>query len=111
MRMSTAERRVSADPVGSLVGRDVEIARVEEAVRPPYREELAILIEGPAGIGKTSLLRAGVALAEAAGVTVLQARPVEAEATYAYATPRPRRSPRRRRRSLDWPATASPRVT
>jgi len=84
--MNKAARPVSADPVSSLVGRDAEIARVEAAVRPPYAEDLAILIEGPAGIGKTSLLRVGVALAEGAGVTVLYARPVEAEATYSYAT-------------------------
>ena len=55
-------------------------------VRPPYVDALAVLIEGPAGIGKTSLLRAGVATAEAAGAIVLLARPVETEANYAYAT-------------------------
>ena len=60
--------------------------RLRTALLPPYAEPLVILIEGPAGIGKTSLLRAGVAVAEAAGTTVMYARPVEAEATFAYAT-------------------------
>jgi hypothetical protein len=84
--MNTAARQPPADPVSSLVGRDEAIARVLASVQPPYVDALAVLIEGPAGIGKTSLLRAGVAKAEAAGATVLYARPVEIEATYAYAT-------------------------
>ena len=62
------------------------LLRLRTALLPPYAEPLAILIEGPAGIGKTSVLRAGVAVAEAAGATLLYARPVEAEATFAYAT-------------------------
>ncbi len=69
-----------------LIGRDGPLARLRAGLMPPYLEPLAILLEGPAGIGKTSLLRAGVAAAEAAGVTVLYARPVEAEAIYPYAT-------------------------
>jgi DNA-binding CsgD family transcriptional regulator len=69
-----------------LIGRDIALLRLRTALLPPYAEPLAILIEGPAGIGKTSLLRAGVAVAEAAGATVMFARPVEAEATFAYAT-------------------------
>jgi hypothetical protein len=84
--MNTAARQLPADPVSSLVGRDEAVARVLASVQPPYVDALAVLIEGPAGIGKTSLLRAGVAKAEAAGATVLYARPVETEATYAYAT-------------------------
>ena len=84
--MNTAARQPPADPASSLVGRDEAVARVVAGVQPPYAEALAVLIEGPAGIGKTSLLRAGVARAEAAGATILHARPVETEATYAYAT-------------------------
>ena len=69
-----------------LIGRDGHLARLHAALVPPYAEPLAVLLEGPAGIGKTSLLLAGVAVAEAAGATVMYARPVEAEATFAYAT-------------------------
>jgi DNA-binding CsgD family transcriptional regulator len=75
-----------ADPVSSLIGRDQALARVLTSVQPPYVDALVVLIEGPAGIGKTSLLQAGVAKAEAAGATVLYARPVETEANYANAT-------------------------
>ena len=84
--MTTSARQTHADPASSLVGRDEAVARVLAGVQPPYVDALAVLIEGPAGIGKTSLLRAGVASAEAAGATVLYARPVETEANYAYAT-------------------------
>jgi DNA-binding CsgD family transcriptional regulator len=74
------------DQVSSLVGRDEAVARVGAAVQPPYSDALATLIEGPAGIGKTSLVRVGVARADAASATVLYARPVETEATFAYST-------------------------
>ncbi len=84
--MITSARQVTADPVSSLVGRDKAVVRVLAGVQPPYVDARAVLIDGPAGIGKTSLLRAGVAQAEAAGATVLYARPVETEASYAYAT-------------------------
>ena len=65
--MNTAARQPPVDPVPSLIGRDEAVARVIAGVRPPYVDALAVLIEGPAGIGKTSLLRAGVATAAAAG--------------------------------------------
>src|ERR1700690_4625260 len=84
--MNPAARQPPADLVSSLIGRDEAVARVMAGVRPPYVDALAVLIEGPAGIGKTSLLRAGVATAEAAGAIVLFARPGETEANYAYAT-------------------------
>ncbi len=84
--MTTSTRQMPAYPASSLVGRDEAVARVLTSVQPPYVDAQAILIEGPAGIGKTSLLRAGVAKAETAGATVLYARPVETEANYAYAT-------------------------
>ena len=84
--MTTSAPQMPADPVSSLVGRDEAVARVLAGVQPPYIDAQAVLIEGPAGIGKTSLLRAGVARAETAGATVLYARPVETEANYAYAT-------------------------
>jgi DNA-binding CsgD family transcriptional regulator len=69
-----------------LIGRDGYLSRLRAALLPPYADPMVIVLEGPAGIGKTSLLRAGIALAEAADATVMYARPVEAEATFAYAT-------------------------
>jgi predicted ATP-dependent serine protease len=49
-------------------------------------EELpgAILIEGEAGIGKTSLLRASVAAAVDAGYRVLSCRPAESETAMGF---------------------------
>ena len=69
-----------------LIGREGPIEQLRRLLLPPYDESRAVLIEGPAGIGKTSLLRAGVAMAEAAGAMTLFARPVETEVTFAYAT-------------------------
>jgi DNA-binding CsgD family transcriptional regulator/tetratricopeptide (TPR) repeat protein len=68
-----------------LIGREALLTWLRGSLLPPFGDPLAIIIEGPGGIGKTTVLRAGVAQAEAAGVTVLLARPVEAEATYTYA--------------------------
>ncbi len=82
--MSAATHLASEDLAASLVGRDDEIARLLAAVEPPYDDAMAVLVEGPAGIGKTSLMRIGAARAEAAGVTVLNTRPVETETTFAY---------------------------
>lgn len=84
--MNTAVRQFPAASASSLVGRDEAIERVLAGVQSPYVDARAVLIEGPAGIGKTSLLRVGVSKAEAEGATVLYARPVETEANYAYAT-------------------------
>ena len=84
--MNAAARQPATHPVSSLIGRDQAVARVLAVVQPPYVDAQAVLIEGPAGIGKSSLLRVGVAQAEAAGAIVVVARPVETEANYAYAT-------------------------
>ncbi len=68
-----------------LIGRDDTLARIAEFVRPPYGAARALVIEGPAGIGKTSLLRAAVSKAADAGATVLSTQPVETDASHAYA--------------------------
>jgi len=44
------------------------------------------VLEGEAGIGKTTLCRSGIAMAERAGFQVLEARPVEPECSLAFAT-------------------------
>ncbi|HTI74331.1 MAG TPA: ATP-binding protein, partial [Mycobacterium sp.] len=46
----------------------------------------ALLVDGEAGIGKTTLLRAGLARARERDVRVLSARAVEAESVLAYAS-------------------------
>src|SRR5205085_359720 len=46
----------------------------------------ALVIQGEAGIGKTAVWLEAVAMAEALGFRVLQARPAESEAKLSYAT-------------------------
>ena len=43
------------------------------------------MLEGEAGIGKTTLWRSGIAMAERAGFRLLEARPVEPESSLAFA--------------------------
>jgi DNA-binding CsgD family transcriptional regulator len=65
-----------------LVEREVEIARLVEALDlARHGSGRAVSIEGSAGIGKTSLLRTAVDLAEADGTIVLEAAagPIERE--------------------------------
>ena len=61
-----------------LVGRTAEVARSVE-VAAGTTPEVAVLIEGAPGIGKTVILQAAIDAAEAAGALVLQTRPGEAE--------------------------------
>ena len=68
----------------SLVGRGAELAmlrRFVEAGRPGR----ALLLEGAAGIGKTTLWEAGVAAARRAGLRVMTSRPASAEARLSFA--------------------------
>jgi predicted ATPase len=76
--------RPEAPPASGLVGRELELEAVHEALltRPA---PVAIVLEGEAGIGKTALLHAGVADAEARGMRLLSARPAEAETGLSYA--------------------------
>ena len=46
----------------------------------------ALVLEGEAGIGKTTLWRSGIAAAEHAAFRVLEARPVEPESSLAFAS-------------------------
>jgi len=64
--------------VGGLVGRTTEVARAVE-VAAGNTPEIAVLIEGPPGIGKTVVLQAAIDAAAAAGALVLETRPSEAE--------------------------------
>jgi DNA-binding CsgD family transcriptional regulator len=70
-----------------LVGRAPEIAeldRILDAVLATAATPAGLVLEGPAGIGKSSLLAAARERARARGLLVLEARPSEAEATYAF---------------------------
>ncbi len=68
-----------------MIGREAEVARVARFLDRVPSDPAALLIEGEAGIGKTTVWLEAVASAEASGYRVLQARPAEAEATLSYA--------------------------
>lgn len=62
-----------------LVGRSSEIEAVDRLVGKLREGPAALLLEGEAGIGKTTIWREGVARARSAGVHVLRAAPAESE--------------------------------
>ena len=59
-----------------LVGRETELAAVGEFLRSSHAFPGALVFEGEAGIGKTTLWRSGIAMAARAGFRLLEARPV-----------------------------------
>ncbi len=68
----------------SLVGRDAEIDLLYEFVTRAGRQGEALLLSGEPGVGKTVLLNAAAAIAEAEGSLVLRAGGVEFEADLPY---------------------------
>jgi len=75
---------MSTDPL-AIVGREAELEVVLAFLA--QRDELpgALLLEGEAGIGKTTLWHAGVAAAERAGYRVLSCRPAGGEVELSFA--------------------------
>jgi DNA-binding CsgD family transcriptional regulator len=70
--------------VEQLVGRDAELQAIHDALARPG--PVGIVLEGDAGIGKTALWRAGIAVAETEGLRTLVARPAEAETGLSHAS-------------------------
>jgi len=66
-----------------MIGRERELATIERFLE--QRGPAALTIEGEAGVGKSTLLRAGIERAVELGWRVLIARPVEPEAEMAFA--------------------------
>jgi len=62
-----------------IVGRDEELAALHQFVVRPANGPAALVLSGEAGIGKSTLWRAGVEAAREQGLRVLTARPTEAE--------------------------------
>jgi predicted ATPase len=82
---TTAVRLSGREPAGLLVERERDLAVVEEAVAEAVWGRAAlVVIEGPAGIGKTRLLTEGRRLAREVGVRVLVARASELEGELAF---------------------------
>jgi DNA-binding CsgD family transcriptional regulator len=67
----------------AIVGRGAHLDAVEALLDGDRLR--ALVIEGEAGIGKTTLWRRGVDMARERGLTVLAAQPAQTEATLAYA--------------------------
>lgn len=82
-----SDEQGSATGLGAipLVGRDSEIAVVEEFLFGDARGASTLVLEGPAGIGKTSLWRSGVERAQERGLTVLVSRPSPEDSRLGFA--------------------------
>src|SRR5918995_998629 len=68
-----------------VVGRERELDAVADFLRGLGSGPAALVIEGEAGIGKTTLWLEAVRMAAAHGYRVLQARPAQSEVTLSYA--------------------------
>jgi DNA-binding CsgD family transcriptional regulator len=80
-----ADARRGEPGMGLLLEREPELAAIERLLDDAAagRGTLAV-VEGPAGLGKTTLLDAAVALAGGRGMTVLRARAVPLEREFSY---------------------------
>jgi DNA-binding CsgD family transcriptional regulator len=68
-----------------IAGRDAELGFLRDFVARVSDGAVALVLEGEAGMGKTTLWRAAVEHAEEVGLLVLEAQPVESEATLSFA--------------------------
>src|SRR5215469_5393712 len=68
-----------------MAGRDREMAEVRAFLDAVLAGPCGLLLEGAAGIGKTTVWNAGVASAVGRSLTVLSSRPAESEATLSFA--------------------------
>ena len=68
-----------------VLGRSLEVASVEAFLDAPERLPRGMVLEGEAGIGKTTLWQLAVATARVRGYAVLEARPARAEANLVFA--------------------------
>jgi DNA-binding CsgD family transcriptional regulator len=70
--------------VGSVIGREAELASLGEFGASIADGAAALVLEGEAGVGKTTLWTAGLAGASERGVRVLEARPAESEIALSF---------------------------
>ena len=80
-----ADAALGAPSLGVVLERERELAAMERLIGAAWagRGALAV-VEGPAGIGKTTLLEAAAAIAEGRRMTVLRARAVPLEHAFSY---------------------------
>jgi DNA-binding CsgD family transcriptional regulator len=67
-----------------IVGRDAELASLRDFVGRVSGGAVAFVLEGEAGMGKTTLWRAAVDHADEVGLIVLQTQPAESETTLSF---------------------------
>ena len=72
-------------PQPEVVGRDAELEVIDAFLSPHEGGSSALLLEGDAGIGKTTLWRAGLARGQELSYQVLVARPTGAESELPFA--------------------------
>ncbi|HET7130564.1 MAG TPA: AAA family ATPase [Gaiellaceae bacterium] len=70
---------------GGLVGREAELAAVERFLEEADRSNVALMLDGEPGIGKTAIWRQALQRASERGLRILTTRPAEAEARLSYA--------------------------
>lgn len=68
-----------------IVGREAELVCLDGFIEAVHGAPAAVLLEGEAGIGKSTLWRAAVERARAGGLLVLSSRPAQAERGLAHA--------------------------
>jgi predicted ATPase len=109
----TVARPSSALAPAPLLEREQEVATLDSFVSQAGGAGARLgLIEGPAGIGKTSLLAEARRIAESDGIPVLRARGSELEREFAYGVVRQLFEPalgerRNRQRAFDGAAAAA----
>jgi DNA-binding CsgD family transcriptional regulator len=84
MALPELERGCMGAAQGEIVGRERELATLARFVDDLDERRQDLLLEGEAGIGKTTLWRAGVQAARDAGRRVLVSRPGENDAMASY---------------------------
>jgi DNA-binding CsgD family transcriptional regulator len=67
-----------------VIGREDELSAVDAFLDRPFDRMRALVLDGPAGIGKSTIWHAGVAGARGRSFEVLVSRPAEAERTLPY---------------------------
>jgi AAA ATPase domain len=78
-------RRLVATTVGALLEREHELETLRrELSRAGSGDGTLVLIEGPAGVGKTELVREARAAADRTGIAPLEARGSELERQFAF---------------------------
>jgi DNA-binding CsgD family transcriptional regulator len=68
----------------SVVGRDAELAVIDDFLAAIAEGAKALVLDGEAGMGKTTLWRAGIEEGRAAGHRVLRAEPTETETALSF---------------------------